>query len=298
MPIARLCLRVALLAVLPGCFGGPDLAGDVLEHERSLADIRQRLEPLDGRLENLLNRIQDLQAKVADLDTRLGQAQMDLDTLRKHTPALSRFESAQEREAKLNELLVKLDTADDAAWLDVREGLQRLGAAAVGPLLQRYASGDALALRRVPQVLRTLVDPVAVTPLAAGLERPATRALAAEALGLLGNPEGVPWLRTHVADESPSVRHAVAAALGRLKDLSGVPVLLAELADEDFDVRLTAIRELEDLTGQDFGYSAHEKDQNRRQEAIARAQAWYDAQVAAARPPADGAGETPKGADR
>lgn len=301
MPIARSCLRVASLAALAGCAGGPDLGAEVAKLHAETIEVRKRLDPLESRMESLQGELERVRASLGDLAARLGQAQMDLETLRKHSPALARFESAQEREARLNELLAKLDTADDAAWLDVQEGFQRLGAAAVGPLLARYAAGDALALRRVPQVLRALVDPAAVTPLAAGLEQPATRALAAEALGLLGNPEGVPWLRSHLADPSPAIRHAVAVALGRLKDLAGVPELIAELAAEDFDVRLIAIRELQALAGQDFGFSAHEKDAARRQEAIDRARAWYQAQDAGAKPPADGRGEAPdqpKGAER
>ena len=300
--VASLITGALAALVMAGCAGGPDLTTDVLKLQADTVDLRKRLDPIEGRIESLRNGIEDLRARVIDLDAKLGQARLDLEMFRKHSPALARFESAQEREARLNELLGKLDSADDAAWLDVREGFQRVGAAAVAPLLARYATGDALALRRVPEVLRSLVDPAAVTPLAAGLEQTATRALAAEALGLLGNPEGVPWLRTHLADASPSVRHAVAVALGRLKDLAGVPELLAELAAEEFDVRLIAIRELQALTGQDFGYSAHEKDATRRQQAVDRARAWYEAQGAPAKPPADEGGDAPdgttKGAER
>ena len=78
-----------------------------------------------------------------------------------------------------------------------------------------------------------------------------------------------------ILDKDPQIRHAIAVALGRLKDRSGVPVLLEELASEDTTTRLMAIRELEQITGQDFGFSAYEKDAEVRAQAIQRAREWW-----------------------
>lgn len=287
------CLVVLLLAAA-GCETSPDLTHQVKLNEQRFHDLDDRLVDLNSRLDSLADRIAEAQLSVKDFAAQLGQARMDIEKIRQLTPALGRWKTSQERQAHLAQLLQEYSTADDAGWILVKEKLIRMGHIAVGPLLQRYAAGEPLALRRVPEVLRELIDPQAITELAAGMENRRTRMIAAEAIGLLGNPAGIPYLRAHLADESPEVRHEVAVALGRLKDPGGLLVLASELDSAELTVRLIAISEIERLTGQDFGYSAYEKDDAKRTEAIDRLKAYVKSLAEDDAEKPDGDGEDPK----
>lgn len=97
------------------------------------------------------------------------------------------------------------------------------------PVSQRAAAAEALGV---------LGDPDALLDLLNALQSPAAalRAAAAGALGALGDPRPAAVLQTALADAHPHVRAAAAGALGDLKAASAVPDLLAALRDQDPDV--------------------------------------------------------------
>jgi HEAT repeat protein len=130
-------------------------------------------------------------------------------------------------------LLEALDRNDDVARCAARE-LGKMGdAAAVVPLagaLRRPETGQAAA-----EALATLGAP-SVDALVTALGDPngAARALAAEALGKIGDRRAVEPLSNVLAQDAEyGVRIAAAAALGQLKDQRAIWVLVATLKLRD-----------------------------------------------------------------
>jgi len=267
---------LAVAAILTGC----ESARDPLIAEVSL--LKERTKDLDRRnlelaelMDSLQAQVSDLQLEMGDVRTQAGELGRNLRELAKLSPGLEKFESEQDRKAKLGRLLAQFNTGDDAVWLEVKEGLVRIGAPCVKPLLERYAAAEPLALIRVPEVFNALADPKASSELAAGLEIQSLRRLCAEALGGLRNPQAIPFLKQHLQDEDHQTRHAVAVALGRLGDMTGVPVLIDELESDNETTRIIAIGALAKITGQDFGFRAYDQDVDRRKAAVAKAREWW-----------------------
>lgn len=65
-------------------------------------------------------------------------------------------------------------------------------------------------------------------------------AAAAEALGLIGDAQAVPFLINALYDGEEQVRKAAARALGRIGDATSVPDLIEALRDKDWQVRVAA----------------------------------------------------------
>ncbi len=270
---------VAVAAILTGCESSRDpLIAQVSLNKERTTDLDSRNRELSETVDSLSAQVSDMQLTIGDLRAQAGQLRLDLQRLVEMSPTLTKFDSEQERKAKLGRLLSQFNTGDDAVWLEVKEGLVRIGALCVKPLLERYADAEPLALIRVPDVFHALADPDAATELAAGLEIASLRRLCAETLGGLGNPQAVPFLKQHLADEEAATRHAVAVALGTLGEMAGVPILLDELDSDDDQIRIIAIDALERITGQDFGYRAYDRDKARRDAAVAKARDWWSKQ--------------------
>jgi HEAT repeat protein len=263
-------------AILTGCETSRDeLAAKVNLNAERTRDLDKRNREVSETVDSLRGQVTDLQLALREAKTAVGQLRLDLQRMAEMSPTLEKFESEQDRKAKLGRLLTQFNTGDDAVWLEVKEGLVRIGAPCVKPLLERYAASEPLAMIRVPEVFRALVDPDAASELASGLEINSMRRICAEALGGLGNPQAIPFLKQHLADADEQTRHAVAVALGRLKDMSGVPVLLDELESDNETTRILAVGALAKIAGQDFGFRAYDKDAERRAAAVAKAREWW-----------------------
>ncbi len=270
--------RVAFLllaAALPACGGGPDYERELRFLKDRTDDLKRRIDALADKSDVADERDADLRAELDEMKTRQGQFELDLRRLRETSKAFEQVETEQERRSRVNQLLGKFDTPDPAEWDSVREGLVRGGALAVRPLMQKFLDGEPLALVRVPEVLRSLVDPEAAPLLVEAMQHGETRRLAAEAIGNLGNARVVPFLVPHLQDKDANVRHAVAEALGKLGDLSGVPTLVSELESAEERTRLLAIDALEKITHETHGYRAYDRDLERRAAAVSRWKSWW-----------------------
>lgn len=263
-------------AVLTGCETSRDplIAQISLNSERA-QDLDRRNRELTETVDSLSAQISDMQLSNGDLVAQVGQLRLDMQRLAALSPGVDKWETEQDRNANMGRLLTEFDTRDDGRWLEVKEGLVLIGAMCVKPLLERYAAAEPLALIRVPEVFRALVDHRAATELASGLEIQSVRRLCAEALGALRNPQAIPFLKQHLEDADSQTRHAVAVSLGQLGDFSGVPVLIQELESEDDQERIIAIGALSAITKTDFGFRAYDKDAERRAAAIVKAHEWW-----------------------
>ena len=63
---------------------------------------------------------------------------------------------------------------------------------------------------------------------------------AAEAIGILGNPEGISALANCIEDPISNLRKSAVAALGEIKHVDGLPLLEIAKNDNDPDVRKLA----------------------------------------------------------
>lgn len=140
--------------------------------------------------------------------------------------------SLAELRLRIEQLLQRREAADTEAWL-------ALGPEAA-PLLLRLvddaAIGRNVALRdRVIATLGQLAVRAAIPRLGQVLldraERGATRALAANAIGRIGDPTAIPYLVQAGRHADDVVRRQVAIALGRLPHPDAVPHLQALAAD-------------------------------------------------------------------
>ncbi|MFL5844695.1 MAG: HEAT repeat domain-containing protein [Solirubrobacteraceae bacterium] len=148
--------------------------------------------------------------------------------------------------ARLLDLLV---SGDALARYAVRDALQRLGPAAVGPLEQRLAavSGAQAAplLRAAPPLAAAGMLPDA---LRLGQDGHAgTRAGAATLLAALGGERAVSVLETMLGDDDAAVRAAAARGLGRLMAWPSATLLAERLGDPAWDVRQGAALSLRAL---------------------------------------------------
>ncbi|MCI0342217.1 MAG: HEAT repeat domain-containing protein [Planctomycetales bacterium] len=283
--------RLALLllsAALPAC-GGPDYERELRFIKDRTDDLKRRCDALADKADVANERDADLRGELDEMKTRHGQFELDLRRLRESSKVFQEVETEQERRARVNQFLGKFETPDPAEWDAVREGLVRGGAMAVRPLLQKFLDGEPLALVRVPEVLRAVVDPEAAPLLVEAMQHPEARRLAAEAIGNLGNARVVPFLVPHLQDKDANVRHSVAEALGKLGDLSGVPTLVQELESADERARLLAIDALEKITHETHGYRAYDRDSERRAAAVSRWKTWWtekEKTLSASHPPA------------
>ena len=149
--------------------------------------------------------------------------------------------SRAELRVRAERLLLHREAADPEAW------------AALGPevrqLLPRLL--DDVAIRRNEAVLQKLMAtlgqlgiPDAIPRLGEMLsdrrESATTRAYAANALGSLANPHGVPWLARAVADKDEMVRRQVARALGAIDHPDAVGHLMTMSDDASPEVARTA----------------------------------------------------------
>jgi HEAT repeat protein len=143
--------------------------------------------------------------------------------------------------------------------------------------------------------------------LAADLNTPSweIRCNAAEDLGDLGDPMGIPYLLKALADPVGAVRYAAAAALGKIGDPStakflidglkasafgppapilealgnlrvkeAIPHLIAFLRDPDSRTRGVANNALMVTTGRSMGFKPN-ADEHSREEAIAKWEEWW-----------------------
>jgi HEAT repeat protein len=128
-------------------------------------------------------------------------------------------------------------TADPALVRDVIAALQRIGPDAAPHLrrdLEQLVDSEREGRRGalVATVLGLHGDIASVPVLVAAVERghqPSLRAAAAEALGEIGVPVGVPVLTAALDSEHPELRIKAAVALGKVSDTSAVPALAATL---------------------------------------------------------------------
>ncbi len=131
-------------------------------------------------------------------------------------------------------LQIVLDLPEAAS--PARDELLRRGLDDEDPRVQRAALRTATRVRAVG-----LADAVAAS-LEGGI--PARRALAAEALGALGDPRVAPALTRALGDTDPTVRTAAVVALGRLGGTEADVVLFDRTNDPETPVRLAAVRVL------------------------------------------------------
>jgi len=71
-------------------------------------------------------------------------------------------------------------------------------------------------------------------------EDPKQRRMAAEMLGIIGNPGAFPELMEALEDEDAAVRANAAEALGKIRDPGAKPALINKLRDPSDDVRINA----------------------------------------------------------
>ncbi len=71
-------------------------------------------------------------------------------------------------------------------------------------------------------------------------EDPKQRRMAAEMLGIIGNPGAFPELMEALEDEDAAVRANAAEALGKIRDPGAKPALINKLKDPSDDVRINA----------------------------------------------------------
>lgn len=146
-------------------------------------------------------------------------------------------------------LLDLLVTGDALARYAVRDALQRLGPAAVGPVRERLRQATGTEAARLLPVARTLAS---VSMLGDGLrlaidQLPETRAGAASLLAGLGGEAATLALETMLADDDARVRAAAARGLGRLGGWESGTPLAACLGDPSWDVRLASALSLRAL---------------------------------------------------
>jgi HEAT repeat protein len=123
----------------------------------------------------------------------------------------------------------------DDYWVwSTTDQIARLGAAAVGPLLERVEDRRERVREVVVEALGRLGDQRAVPPLLARLldkREHSVAVTAAESLGQLGDPRAFKPLLEKLGDRRERVAAAAANALGLLKDSRGLDPLLEKLGD-------------------------------------------------------------------
>jgi HEAT repeat protein len=115
--------------------------------------------------------------------------------------------------------------------VDLTESIRDLGSDDLEvsePAAERIESLGAAALPVLDQALQR--------------ESPAIRARAVEAVGVIGEPQGVPLLTRAAADPDPAVRENAILALGAIGDERGGDAIEAALGDREGDVRHAAAR--------------------------------------------------------
>ena len=94
------------------------------------------------------------------------------------------------------------------------------------------------------QALGLIKNPQAVEPLIATLQDPdgTVRQAAAEALGLIKNPQAVEPLIATLRDPDSSMREAAAKALGQIGDVRAIEALNSLLNDDEASVRRAVLQ--------------------------------------------------------
>ncbi|MEZ6014455.1 MAG: HEAT repeat domain-containing protein [Planctomycetota bacterium] len=220
-------------------------------------------------------------------------------------------------------LVSAMGSWDNKTWNQAMAVLERIGAAAIEPMLMALESDELYVRLHASEMLTRLDVPgdAAAEALLVSLTRPNAldRAHAAEALGARGVLEAEGALRQRLLeDRDPDVVRAaaralaqlsardaaadlrvalkrfpwletqrdIAEALARLGDPSGVPVLLAGLDTEDDLVRESCFEALHAVTGMHFCYDPL-APRDQRLASLAALQAWWakDGGAAALRQP-------------
>ena len=130
------------------------------------------------------------------------------------------------------------------------------------------------------RALGLLGNPDAIPYLLNGLADPSSyvRSLSATALGQIGDSRVVPSLQRTLGDGSPWVRNHAGWALYRLGDNSGVPALIENLsspvADKNSAVNEEAAGFLREMTGRNFGFNRNSSKAQQRA-VIAKWEQWW-----------------------
>ncbi len=154
--------------------------------------------------------------------------------------------AAQQAEYYINQL----DDSRRQIRLDASHALVQLGGTAVGPLLDRAATGSDSLRYIAAQILGQIGDERAIPFLKSLLrdDNPHVREKAVRALGQLDDSRLHATLASVLADDSiPDVRGAAAWSLGNLRDTTAVPSLMHALADTVPSVRRQALAALQFL---------------------------------------------------
>ncbi len=123
--------------------------------------------------------------------------------------------------------------------------LERIGAAAVEPLIAAMQNAEGWELSYVIEPLGGIRDRRAVQPLLAALNNShyAVRGHAAEALGKIGDRQAVEPLMQSLGDEKDSVRWRAAGALGLIADNRAVDSLISCMKNDSYDYARRAAAE-------------------------------------------------------
>ena len=125
---------------------------------------------------------------------------------------------------------------------EIAEDLENLGTEAVPPLIAALNGSSKRVRQMAAETLGLIGDPRAAGPMAEALKDDFlwVRTNAAEALGRIEDRSAIPALVAALGDPMPEVRRAAARALGVLGGSDAVPALLLAMKDADSSVRVAA----------------------------------------------------------
>jgi HEAT repeat protein len=150
--------------------------------------------------------------------------------------------------ADADDRAVLLSLLADPSWRVRMAAVEQVASAAdpaplLAPLVSALSAGETIGARDAAGNALERLGDAAVEPLVVALSAldPDLRLAAATVLGAIGDRRAVPALAARLADGDANVRAAAAEALGRAGAPAAIPALLAALDSDDGTLRLAAL---------------------------------------------------------